>query len=68
MVEQSQDDIVFYDFTNARKVEQREMFDKKFIVADSIQKLNWKLTGETQTVLGHVCQKAVAQNIGNECR
>jgi len=59
-----QNDIVFNDFTNARKVEQREMFDKKFIVADSIRKLNWKLTGETQTILGHVCQKAIAQNIG----
>ena len=47
MVGPGQNDIVFYDFTNARKVEQREMFDKKFIVADSIRKLNWKLTGET---------------------
>ena len=26
--------------------------------------MNWKLTGETQTLLGHVCQKAVAQRIG----
>ena len=40
MVGPGQNDIVFYDFTNARKVEQREMFDKKFIVADSIRKLN----------------------------
>ena len=64
MVGPGQNDIAFYDFTNARKVEQREMFDKKFIVADSIQKLNWKLTGETLTILGHVCQKAAAQNIG----
>jgi GLPGLI family protein len=64
MVGPGQNDVAFYDFTNARKVEQREMFDKKFIVADSIRKLNWKLTGETQTLLGHVCQKATAQNIG----
>ena len=64
MVGPGQNDIVFNDFTNARKVEQREMFDKKFIVADSIRKLNWKLTGETQTILGHVCQKAIAQIIG----
>ena len=42
MVGPGQNDIVFNDFTNARKVEQREMFDKKFIVADSIRKLNWK--------------------------
>jgi GLPGLI family protein len=64
MVGPGQNDVVFYDFTNARKVEQREMFDKKFIVADTIRKLNWKLTGDTQSILGHVCQKATAQNIG----
>ena len=28
-----------------------------------LRKLNWKLTGETQTILGHACQKATAQNI-----
>ncbi|MER3498388.1 MAG: hypothetical protein C4308_07010 [Chitinophagaceae bacterium] len=64
MVGPGQDDIVFYDFAAARKVEQRELFDKKFIVADSIRKLNWKLTGDMQTILGHPCQKAVAQRTG----
>src|ERR1700740_723627 len=34
MVGPGQNDIVFYDFAKARKVEQREMFDKKFIVED----------------------------------
>ncbi|MFI5186150.1 MAG: GLPGLI family protein [Chitinophagales bacterium] len=63
MVGPGQNDIIFYDFTNAHKVEQRELFDKNFIVEDSIHKLNWKLTGESQTVLGHACQKAIAQNI-----
>jgi GLPGLI family protein len=63
LVGPGQNDIVFHDFQNARKIEQREMFDKKFIVADSIRKLNWKLTGETETILGHICQKATAQNI-----
>ena len=64
MVGPGQNDIVFYDFTKARKIEQREMFDKRFIVEDSIQKLNWKLTGETQTVLNHICQKAIGKRIG----
>lgn len=54
---------VFYDFSNARKVEQREVLDKTFIVEDSIRKLNWKLTGETQKISGFNCQKATAQNI-----
>jgi len=64
MVGPGQNDIVFHDFNKARRVDQREMFDKKFIVEDSIRKLNWKLTGETQSILGHVCQKAITQRIG----
>ena len=59
-----QNDIVFHDFANGRRIEQRDMFDKKFIIEDSIRKLNWKLTGETQTILGHPCQQAIAQRIG----
>jgi GLPGLI family protein len=64
MIGPGQTDIVFHDFTKDRRVDQREMFDKKFIIEDSIQKLNWKLTGETQTIMGHVCQKATAQRTG----
>jgi GLPGLI family protein len=63
MVGPGQNDITFTDFANVRKIEQREMFDKKFIVEDSVRKLSWKITGETQTLLGHVCQQATAQNI-----
>jgi GLPGLI family protein len=57
-------DVVFHDFSNAKKVEQREMFDKKFIVSDSIRKLSWKITGETKIILGHTCQQAIAQRTG----
>jgi GLPGLI family protein len=64
MVAPGQNDVVFHDFAAGRKVEQRDMMEKKFIVTDSIRKMNWKLTGETQTILGHVCQKAVAQRTG----
>jgi GLPGLI family protein len=63
MVGPGQNDVLFCDFNSARRVEQRELFDKKFIVEDTIQKLNWKLTGESQTLLGHPCQKATAQRI-----
>ncbi|MGI8582846.1 MAG: GLPGLI family protein [Chitinophagaceae bacterium] len=64
MVGPGQNDIVFHDFTAAKRTEQRDMMDKKFIVTDSIRKLNWKLTGETETMLGHVCQKAIAKRTG----
>lgn len=63
MVGPGQNDVLFFDFNNARSVEQRELFDKRFVIQDSIHRLNWKLTGETQTVLGHVCQKATGERI-----
>jgi GLPGLI family protein len=63
MVGPGQNDILFCDFNNARRVEQRELFDKKFVVEDSIRKLNWKLTSESRTLLGHPCLKAIAQRI-----
>ena len=63
MVGPGQNDVLFCDFNIARGVEQRELFDKKFVVEDSLHKLNWKLTGESQTLLGHPCQKATAQRI-----
>ena len=58
------DDVVFYDFTAARRVDQRELFDKKFIIEDTIAKLSWKLTDETKTILGHVCRQAITSRVG----
>ena len=60
MVGPGADNILFSDFTTGKKTEQREVFDKKFIVDDSIQSLKWKMTGETKTILNHNCMKATA--------
>lgn len=64
MMMPGQNDVVYHDFTSAKKIEQREMFDKKFIIEDSISKLTWKMSDETQTILGHVCRKATAFRYG----
>jgi GLPGLI family protein len=58
------DDISYYDISKGTSTEQRDMFEKKFVISDSIRKLNWKLTGESKTVLNHNCQKATAQRSG----
>ena len=57
-------DIVFSDFGTARRVESRELFDKKFLVDDSIRQGKWKMTGETKTILNHNCMKATSTRIG----
>lgn len=58
------DDATYCDFTRAYKVETREFFDKKFLIGDSIRKINWKLMDDTKTILNHNCRKAVGQRTG----
>jgi GLPGLI family protein len=57
-------DVTYVDLATGRVVEQREFGAKNYIIADSVRKLNWKLTGQTNTILNYPCQQAVAQQIG----
>lgn len=57
-------DGTYVNFATGRVVEQREFGARNYVVADSIHKLNWKLTGQTRTILNYPCQQAVAQRIG----
>jgi len=59
-----EDDITWLNFTDGRKVEQREFATKLYLVTDSVRKLNWKLTGQTKTILGYTCQQAVTTRAG----
>lgn len=54
------DDLTYHNFGTGRSVQLRELNSKKYIVEDSIQKLNWKLTEETKNILGHKTQLASA--------
>jgi GLPGLI family protein len=54
------DDVLYNNFETRKKTEQRDMFEKKFIIDDSIRPLKWKMTGETKSILNHNCMKATA--------
>ena len=56
-------DVLYNNFEAGTKVEKRELFDKTFIVDDSIRALKWKMTGETKSILNFNCMKATATNI-----
>jgi GLPGLI family protein len=60
MVVGGNDDVLYNNFDTKKKVEKRELFDKTFIIDDSISSLKWKMTGETKTILDMPCMKAVA--------
>jgi GLPGLI family protein len=57
------DDVLYTHLGEKRKVELKELFEKKFLIADSIKPLKWKMTGQTKMVLGKNCQQAMATNI-----
>jgi len=58
------DDVTWLNFSEQRKVEQREFATKQYLVTDSIHKLNWKLTGESKTIMCYICQQAITTSIG----
>ena len=55
------DDVTYHNIADGKKVEQRELAGKSYIIADSIKKLSWKIAGETKVILGHNCMKATTQ-------
>lgn len=58
------DDLTYHNFETGQRVQQRELNSKNYIVVDNIQKLNWKMTGKSKSILGHTVQKATAERIG----
>jgi GLPGLI family protein len=61
-------DVTYTDITAKRKVEQRELFNKTFVVEDSIRSFKWKIGQETKTVLAYNCRKATSQRTQQSTR
>jgi GLPGLI family protein len=57
----------FTDISAQMQYESRPMFEKTFLIVDSIKPLKWKISEETKTIAKHVCKKATtmitAQNV-----
>jgi GLPGLI family protein len=63
MMSSGSNDVLFTNLETGKKVEKREMFDKTFIIDDSVRKMKWKMTGETKTILNMPCMKATTTRI-----
>lgn len=58
----SPDNEYYRNFSTQKSVEVRELMEELYLVEDSIRNLAWKLEeGETKTVLGYACNKALAK-------
>jgi GLPGLI family protein len=54
-------DVIYNDFPQEIRVEQRELGTKQYIIQDSIRRYNWKIGNEAKTILGYTCKKATSQ-------
>jgi GLPGLI family protein len=63
MIVGGSDDVLYTNLATTKRVEKRELFDKTFIIDDSIRAFKWKMTGETKTILNRKCMKATATDI-----
>lgn len=54
------DAVTYHNFEFGKRVSERELSAKNYIVEEDITKLDWKLTDESKTILGHKVFKAKA--------
>ncbi len=50
--------IVYTDFATNTNIAQKEMYGNLFIVKDSLRKITWRITDQTQDVAGYKCRRA----------
>ena len=51
--------VVYTDYQANKLISQKPVFEETFLVEDSIQKIEWKLTSDTRIIAGFECRKAV---------
>lgn len=61
-------DITYTDFEKGTRVDQREIMEKSFVVADTLTKLQWKLSDETKNILNFTARKATATTVNPRSR
>jgi GLPGLI family protein len=55
------ENIVFTDFRQGRLTASKQVFEQKFLVEDSVRKLEWKIKDEIRLINGYKCRKAVSK-------
>lgn len=60
MVGPAKENSVLTDFKGQKYTSRRSVFEQTFIVSDSTEKLQWKISNEMREIAGFQCRKAVA--------
>lgn len=54
-------DFVFQDLSGMTTTMSRQVFEKSYLVKDSLKKFAWKISNETRDIAGFECRKATAK-------
>lgn len=55
------DNVVYKDLKQQTSISEKQIFESKFLLTDSIRNLEWKILPETRTIAGFECHKAVSK-------
>lgn len=58
----------YTDLKNQMQYESRAMFEKTFLIIDSLKPLKWKISEETKTIAKHLCKKATTSVVAQSIR
>lgn len=56
----AQDNVVYTDLDKAETISQKDVFETKFLIRDSLRQIKWKITDETRNIAGFICRRANA--------
>jgi len=56
------DNIVYRDLENGILIDKRDFMGKNFIITEPLHNFEWKLSGETKTILDYTVQKATMED------
>ena len=53
------ENIVYTDFATQKVVANKQVYEEKFLVKDTMRKIKWKINDEVRTIANYKCRKAV---------
>ena len=54
-----EDNTWYNDYSNEKFIQQKNIFGETYILADSMKRIDWKITNENRMIAGFNCRKAV---------
>ncbi len=55
------DDIVYNNYDSLKTTTQKQVFEKTYLLQDSLVNIEWKISNETRKIAGFECRKAVGR-------